>query len=402
MNELTLLSTTDIHGFLTASAQEESGICSLPAIAEQYHEPILIDNGDFLVGSPLTTFFNTTTAISPLVELANQLEFDVMVPGNHDFDYGIDFLKRQVDAFNGKYLCANVLDLKDELIFDPYTIIERGALKVGIIGVITSAMPQITDYDRIKEVKFIRVLDTLKHWVPIVREKVDILIVSYHGGIERDMVSGSPTQYDTGEDQTYRILNEITGIDGLICGHQHRVNQGSLKNTLFVQPGYRGNYIGQFTFSVQDNKVIDKKAQLISTKEYPITSYQLYSKAEYENWLQKPLDLSQFNQYLAKKVPEHYYAIELKGTTIGDFLASFRPPYTLSTYHMSKEEVRKVLRTHTIDGVKLENAELIPNQADYRVTTNTEFLPSYRLESNFIYNVFDEYISKVNNYSDCL
>ncbi|MGX7244547.1 bifunctional metallophosphatase/5'-nucleotidase [Enterococcus quebecensis] len=402
MDELTILSTTDVHGFLTASEQKESGICSLSTIAENYHEPILIDNGDFFVGSPLTTFFNTTTTVSPLVDLANKLGFDVMVPGNHDFDYGIDFLKRQVNAFNGKYLCANVLDLEDRLIFDPYTIIERGNIKVGIIGVITSAMPQIADYDQIKNLKFISVVDTLNQWVPVVREQVDVVIVSYHGGIERDMIDGSPTQYDTGEDQTYRIISEVTGIDGVICGHQHRMNAGILNDTAFVQPGYRGNYIGELTFSFQNTQIIDKKAQLIDTENYSTASYTLYNEGDFEKWLQKELDLNGFSQYLAKKVPGSYYKVNIKGKTIGDFLASFKPPYTLSTYHVSKDELKELLLTQSVQGITLTEGQIIPEQSSYRITANTAIFPSYRLESNYIYNVFDEYISILNNDSDHL
>lgn len=396
MDKITVLSTTDIHGFLTAAGQEECGISSLPAIAKGYHEPILIDNGDFLVGSPQTTFFNTTKTISPLIKLANEIGFDVMVPGNHDFDYGIDFLKRQAEAFNGHYLCANVLDLTDEPIFEPYTIIERGNLKVGVIGVITSAMPQITDYDQIKELKFINVIDSLKQWVPIVRAQVDILIVSYHGGIERDMNTGQPTQYDTGEDQTYRIIDEITAIDGVICGHQHRINAGVLNETAFVQPGYRGNYIGELSFSIQNNQVVEKQAQLVATKRYPTTVSSVYNEVDYENWLDQPVDVSSLDQYLAKKVPGTFYAVALKGKTVRDFLASFTPPYTLSTYHVSQEELRQLLINQSISGIKIEHDQIIPKQSDYRITTNRALFPSYRLETNYIYNVFDEYLATIN------
>ena len=398
MDELTILSTTDVHGFLTATAQKESGICSLSAIAEDYHEPILIDNGDFLVGSPQATFFNTTFEVSPLIELANKIGFDIMVPGNHDFDYGIAFLKRQAAAFQGKYVCANVLDGSDELIFEPYTIIERGEVKVGVIGVITSAMPQITDYDQIKDLKFINVVESLKKWVPIVREQVDIVVVSYHGGIERDMVTGQPTQYDTGEDQTYRIICEVAGIDGVICGHQHRVNAGLLNNTAFVQPGYRGNYIGELTFSFQDHQVMNKKAQLIDTQKYPVVGTSIYKEADYEKWLDEELDLSYFDHYLRKKVPGTFYAVRLKGTTNRAFLESFTAPYTLSTYHLSASELEGFSELKLIKGLQVENKQIIPKQPDYRITTNTSIFPSYRLEVTYIYNIFDEYIASVNKW----
>ncbi|MBO0471258.1 metallophosphoesterase [Enterococcus sp. DIV0242_7C1] len=395
MTELTILGTTDIHGFLT-EAESESGVCSLSAIAENFDAPILIDNGDFLVGSPQSTFFNTTKMISPLIELANKVGFDVMVPGNHDFDYGLDFLVRQAAAFKGKYVCANVLGLDDHLIFDPYAILERSQLKIGVIGVITSAMPQISDYDRIKGVKFLDVIETLNKWVPIVREKVDVLVVSYHGGIERDMMTGASTQYDTGEDQTYRIIDEVNGIDGLICGHQHRTNAGITNDTAFVQPGYRGNYVGELSFSVQHRQIINKQAQLIATREYPPAECQVYDEKAYQLWLQQKLNLGELDRYLRKRVPNTFYSIKLQDETIGGFLQSFKPPYTLSTYHISKEELKEYLQHEGICGIDEHEGQIDPEQQDYRITTNTAIFPKYRLETNYIYNVFDEYLSFIS------
>jgi 2',3'-cyclic-nucleotide 2'-phosphodiesterase/3'-nucleotidase len=393
MNELTILSTTDVHGFLTA-AGEKGGIDALSAVADQFHEPILIDNGDFFVGSPETTFFNTTQKISPLTDLANELGFDVMVPGNHDFDYGLPFLKRQVAAFKGKYLCANVLDMTDRLVFEPYTILERSSVKVGIIGVITSAMPQIADYEKIKNLKFMDVIETLKKWVPIVREQADLVIISYHGGIERNMIDGSPTQYDTGEDQAYRIIDEVPFIDGLICGHQHRQNAGILKETAFVQPGYRANVIGQLTFRFTD-RLQERQAALIETES--ATAISLSDPTAFEQWLQTEVDLSHFEEYVARKVPGTFYELALKGATVADFLASFTPPYMLSTYHVSSEEIKAILKTQTISGIQLVDGQLVPQQSDYRITTNLKTLfPAYRLETNYIFNVFDEYLALIS------
>ncbi|MTD42100.1 2,' 3'-cyclic nucleotide 2'-phosphodiesterase [Erwinia sp. CPCC 100877] len=392
MKELTILSTTDVHGFLTA-AGKKSGIGALSAVAGQFHEPILIDNGDFFVGSPETTFFNTTQKISPLTTLANEIGFDVMVPGNHDFDYGLAFLKRQAAAFNGKYLCANVLDAADQLIFEPYTLLERDSVKVGVIGVVTSAMSQIADYEKIKDLKFVDVIETLKKWVPVVREQADLVIVSYHGGVERNMIDGSPTQYDTGEDQAYRIIDEVQSIDGLICGHQHRINAGILNETAFVQPGYRANVIGQLTFRF-DEQLQEKTAELIETESE--TALSLYDSAAYEQWLQTELDLTHFADYLARKVPSTFYAIELKGQSVADFLASFTPPYTLSTYHVSYEELKEILKTHTVKGIELIDGQLVPTQSDYRITTNLKTFPAYRLETNYIFNVFDEYLAMLS------
>ena len=395
MKKITVLGTTDIHGFYTRSISEESGIGSLPMLAKRYEHPVLIDNGDFFVGSPETTFFNTTQTISPWVHLANQVGFDVMVPGNHDFDYGIDFLKQQVASFKGAYVCANVLDLADELIFDPYTIVERQGLKIGIIGVITSAMPQISPYEKIDTLKFMDVIETLRYWVPVVKAKTDILIVSYHGGIERDMKNGKPTQYDTGEDQTYKIITEIEGIDGVICGHQHRVNEGIINDTVFVQPGYRGNYIGELSFWVETktNQLVKKSAKLLSTEGIETTVDLDYSKERYQQWLTSLIDLTGFPTYIEKITKTKFYSIELNGPTIQEFLSSFSPPYPISTYHLSNEEMKEIVVEQKINGVELKEGQLIPDQTDYQVVTNTTFFPKYRLEINHVINLFDDYLA---------
>lgn len=399
MKEITILGTTDIHGFDSRTVSEESGICSLPTLAKQYEQPILIDNGDFFVGSPEATFFNTTQKISPWVHLANDIGFDVMVPGNHDFDYGIEFLKQQITSFKGAYVCANVLDLENKRLFEPYTIIERQGIKIGIIGVITSAMPQISSYDKIKTLKFMDVLETLHYWVPIVKAKTDILIVSYHGGIERDMRDGKPTQYDTGEDQTYKIITEVTGIDGVICGHQHRVNEGLLNDTVFVQPGYRGNYVGKLSFEIdtQTKQLVEKSTTLLSTEEIKTNIKLKYSREIYQNWLSNSIDLVDFPMYLEKVTGTKFQSIELDGSTIQDLLTSFSPPYPISTYHLSNEEMKEQVMKQKIDGVELQEGRLIPDQTDYQVVTNTNLFPTYRLEMNHVINLFDEYLAYLKN-----
>lgn len=379
MTNISIIGTTDIHGF---TLEKNSGIFALPSIRRDYDAPILIDNGDYLIGSPESTYMNNECDISPLVSLANEIGYDVMIPGNHDFDYGIDFLKKQVTHFTGKYLCANLFDLDDQPIFDPYTIIERQGLKIGIIGVITKAMPQISRYELIKDLKFVDVIETLSYWVPIVKQQSDIVIVCYHGGIERNMETGTLTQYDTGEDQTYKIINEIKGIDGLICGHQHRLNSGICQNTVFVQPGYKGEHVGILEFELRDKKIVNKNSYILSTNKYlkneknDIIDFQLYN-----NWLQTPFLETDLIEYLSNRIENSQVELRLDGNKYIDLLQGFSQPYTLSMYHLSSDELKKL-------NVTVSNCK-----EDYKIVTNSSSLfPDYRLEKNFVYNIFDEFI----------
>jgi 2',3'-cyclic-nucleotide 2'-phosphodiesterase/3'-nucleotidase len=391
MTDITILTTSDVHGFLSENAQAETGILSLPTIAEQYDAPILIDNGDYLVGSPLATFANTRPGLSPWIAFANRVGYDVMVPGNHDFDNGKDFLMTQVAGFEGAYLCANAYDLKGSRLFAPYTVIERHGKKVGVIGVITSAMPQISSFDAVKDVIFTDVIETLKTLVPEVRALADYVVVSYHGGIERDMVTGMPTQYDTGEDQTYRVISEVSGIDAVICGHQHRVNAGSLNGVVFVQPGYRANFVGKLTLGEMPS------AELLSTSDYApeLELADGFPLEGFEAWQTESVNLNGLTDYLEREFQAPYQLVWVNGLQVQDFQASFAAPYTVSMYRLLESEVADILMEHEITGLELDDhGRVHPRQSDYRILTNMNHLPKHRLVANYVTNIFDQYLSR--------
>lgn len=378
-----ILSTTDTHGYCLQSLGEQY----------DYHKEmdLLIDAGDFFIGNSLTTYFNTEFEISPLVAQANQLGYDVMIPGNHDFDYGVSFLQKQVAQLEATYLCANITGLDDKLLFEPYTIIEKNNVKIGVIGLMTSLLPVISSYKITKEFKCLNAIECLERLLPTVKEQSDIVVVAYHGGIERDLATGKPTQYDTGEDEAYKITEHFPEIDGLICGHQHRVNCGKIGSTLIVQPGFKSSHLGVFDYRLKDKKILQTKASLIelmNQEENPLEKIK-----GYEEWLLKEMDFTFFNEYIANIAPNAFSLIEKKGRKIVDFLESFKAPYMLSLYQLSQEEMRLLLKEHDIHDIILENEQLTPLQDSYLIITNTNYLPSYRLKKNYINNVFDEYFA---------
>lgn len=78
-----------------------------------------------------------------------------------------------------------------------------------------------------------------KKWVPLLKQEADIVVVCYHGGFERDLQTGKPTEALTGENEGYQILTKIPGIDVLLTGHQHRqiaevINGVALYNRVIV------------------------------------------------------------------------------------------------------------------------------------------------------------------------
>ena len=100
---------------------------------------------------------------------------------------------------------------------------------------------------------------------------MDVLIVAYHGGFERDPDSGKQTERLTGENEGYQLLAEVPGIDALVTGHQHREIATMCQGVPTTQPGEKGIYIGEITLALDESKTIQSSVtNLIAVKDEPL------------------------------------------------------------------------------------------------------------------------------------
>lgn len=389
MNKLVnVLTTTDIHGFISNEGQPPA--LALQGIKEKYPNSLLMDSGDFFVGNPLTTYFCDQMQISPMVDYANKVGFDVMVPGNHDFDHGLNYLKRQVSHLNADYVCCNVFDEEGNWIFSPSTIKEIDGIKVGVIGLLTSRMSMISDFDVTTGVVVKEALPELQKQVEALRDQVDLILVGYHGGIERDLKTHAETNYATGEDETFKLVSQTPDIDGFSCGHQHRINHGQIGDTLVVQGGYRGNCFGRMTFEFNDqNKIVKRQEEIVLTETLPTKTGNFYSEEDYQNWLAEDFDLSHLVEFLKQKFAREHLGIfiSLKGKTRQQVIDSFTIPYGVRIYRLTSSEYQVFSQQDW--ALKQENYD--SNAHDFLVLTNSYEVPEYRLTDQFVDNIFDEY-----------
>lgn len=280
--EVTLLVTSDIHGYIRGT-NELTGEATADGFARvatyikkrKKIDPnlILIENGDFLEGSMLANTLATHQdkwSIHPFIQLVNQLNYDSAVPGNHEFNYGINYLKKALKGLNAPYLAANIVLENGETCWEAYQIVERKGIRIAIVGLVTS---YVTRWEKVENINGLRFLDpilTAKKWVPFIQEteQPDLIVLAYHGGLERDLVTGEATEYMTGENVGYRLATEIPGINGVITGHQHRTLAGAVNGVPLLQPGTRGASIGEMSFELQQKEqkwhVKSAKAQTIS------------------------------------------------------------------------------------------------------------------------------------------
>ena len=222
-HRLTLYFTSDTHGYVYPTDFISPGILRQGLLRMRFKKDgntLVIDGGDTLQGSPLTYYCHTMGLPAPCARVMNDLGYDYVTLGNHDFNYGYDTLADYLNALQAKCLCANVHDLAGRLPILPYALrtLENG-LRVGLIGVVTNWINVWEQPENLTRVKVDGTLQAAREAVAALRNQADVLIGIYHGGFERDLETGKLLS-DTDENIGWRLCEELP-FDILLTGHQH-------------------------------------------------------------------------------------------------------------------------------------------------------------------------------------
>ncbi|MBF0432193.1 MAG: metallophosphatase, partial [Fibrobacteria bacterium] len=202
---LIILHTSDLHGHLIQEGKFP-GVARLGAlfknIREKYPNTLVLDAGDAVSGTPVSTIFKGT----PVFEVMNEMGYDIGLLGNHEFDYGW----KQIDHFKemAKFpiLCANVFDTENKGLGDgPFVIYNINGLMIGVIGVITEDLPNLITPNGNRDIKIASVEKAIKLYLPELQEQSDIIILLSHLGFKDDQ----------------KIARACKGIDIIIGGHSN-------------------------------------------------------------------------------------------------------------------------------------------------------------------------------------
>lgn len=396
--KLTILQTSDLHGSIMPihyadNGPDEVGLAKIAVLIRRERarceHVMLIDNGDLIQGTPLVYHHARTDnrPVHPMIKVMNALSFDACVVGNHEFNYGPDILMKAVNESEFPWLSANIVgkSTKEPWFGPPYLIRTfPGGLRVGILGLTTHYIPNWENPAYIREIDFLDAVETAKRYVAELRkeQQVDVLIVSYHGGFERDLETGELTEKLTGENQGYRLCAEIPGIDVLLTGHQHRKIAGkSVNGVCVVQPGAHGNRLGKVTISLQKQAgrwtITDKYSELLSVEGVEPDPEVLALAGEYERktqiWLDTPIGKLEGNMRIddpmavrmkdhpfiefVNKVQMHYGKVEISNTalfdnrsrgfsgdvTVRDVVANYVYPNTLKVIRVTGQDIKDAL-----------------------------------------------------------
>ncbi|HHF3140647.1 MULTISPECIES: 2',3'-cyclic-nucleotide 2'-phosphodiesterase [Vibrio] len=274
--KLRIIETTDIHtnvmdyDYYKDQPSQQIGLSRAATIVKQAksetENAVLIDNGDLIQGSPMGDYMAAkginAGEIHPVYKAMNQLDYDVGNIGNHEFNYGLEFLKNSIDGANFPYVSANVFDKKTgEHYFKPYLIKthtfkdtdgQSHEIKVGYIGFVP---PQIMVWDKKNlegKVFAEDITETAKKLVPqMKKEGADVIVAIPHSGISTD-------PYKLGAENSVYYLTEVEGIDAIAFGHSHAVfpgkdfanlpgvdiDKGTINGVTSVMPGRWGSHVG--------------------------------------------------------------------------------------------------------------------------------------------------------------
>ena len=226
--DIMILYTSDIH----CGIDEGFGYAGLVQIRkyeqEKGYEVILVDDGDNIQGDSL----GMITKGDALLDLMNKMGYSVAIPGNHEFDYGMDNFLSLAEKAQFKYICCN-FQYKGENVFDPYVIREIGGRKIGFVGVttpktITSSNPMNFEDENGEFVYSFLQDETGESLYNAVQSAVDnarkegaeyVIVLGHLGNIE----ACSPWTYAD-------VISHTNGIDAFLDGHSHDTDQVIMKN----------------------------------------------------------------------------------------------------------------------------------------------------------------------------
>lgn len=260
--QIRVLATTDLHGNIYpydyySGKPAERGLAKLATLIKQERtaNTLLVDCGDTIQGTPLETVHESAVkrgdkSPDPMMLAMNELHYDSMTVGNHEFNYGLENLVAAHKIAKFPWLAANVDGPSGFLPSITKTI---GGVRVTVIGVVTPTIPSWERPENYKGLTFVDPVARVKKIASDLRRenKTDIIIVAAHSGLDRDPKGGAKLTEDLpGENVAYEIA-EQTPVDAVIFGHTHaELGEYHVGNVIMMQPRNWGISLGEMDFTV--------------------------------------------------------------------------------------------------------------------------------------------------------
>ncbi|PGE95904.1 bifunctional 2',3'-cyclic-nucleotide 2'-phosphodiesterase/3'-nucleotidase [Bacillus pseudomycoides] len=269
--KLRILETSDIHvnlmnyDYYQTKTDNKVGLVQTATLVNEERakakNSVLFDDGDALQGTPLGDYVAQKGLdgdyVHPLYRLMNLMKYDVISLGNHEFNYGLDYLKKATSKTKFPVINSNVYiddhddnPENDKNYFEPYHIFvkevedesgQKQKVKIGVMGFVP---PQVMGWDKANlegKVKAKDIVETANKMVPKMKDEgADIIVALAHSGVDKS--DYKPGRKD--ENASYYLATEVPGIDAVLMGHSHTVITDNYKGVPVVMPGVFGSNLG--------------------------------------------------------------------------------------------------------------------------------------------------------------
>ncbi|EOX4389379.1 bifunctional UDP-sugar hydrolase/5'-nucleotidase [Vibrio cholerae] len=254
IHNVTILGTSDLHGHFmpwdySADKLNLSGSLSqiatkVKTIRQEQPNVILVDAGDTIQGNFVETFKDE--AIDPMMLGFNEMKYDVWVLGNHEFDFGLKVLNRSLTQFKGRSLAGNIQRPGGNPFLPGYTIIERGGIKIGVIGMDTPMTQVFAEgTNRLEGMTFTNPTLEVQKIIKQIDPQVDAIVLVAHMGIENenDITNTGVTD----------IANGNPELDAIVAGHMHTlIDKAVVNGVIITEPDKYGRALSRIDLQFEE------------------------------------------------------------------------------------------------------------------------------------------------------
>ncbi|MFB5086059.1 bifunctional 2',3'-cyclic-nucleotide 2'-phosphodiesterase/3'-nucleotidase [Psychrobacillus sp. PGGUH221] len=410
---LRILGTSDIHtnivnyDYYKDTVSNSLGLAKTATLIKnartENSNTLLFDNGDAIQGTPLGSYKQAVDKLvdgeeHPSVTAMELLKYDGATFGNHEFNYGVDYLDEVTDDANFPYVNANIRDAATKkLAYTPYVLIDKevvdakgkkSTIKVGVTGIVP---PQILKWDKSHLEGKLTVDDSVQAVEAIVPEMqkagADVIVVLSHSGL-------GDTKHEVGEEDVTYLLTKVKGVNAIITGHAHQVFPGKVDASLtnvdvangtingvpVVMPGKFGSHLGVIDL------MLEKKGN-----KWSVAS----SKAEVRTIAKDATDVDQTVVNAVKEAHEGTinYVRKAVGTTTADIHSYFSQVQDDPSIQIVTN-AQTVYVKSKLKGTTNENLPVLSAGAPFKAGTRSDpeyytFVPKSELA---IKNVADLYL----------
>ncbi len=264
--EVVVLSTTDVHGhvrgwdYLSDDADMARGLARVATVVDSIRSAapdrvVVVDAGDLLQGNPLAYVAARVSPEEPhpVIAAMNAIGYDAAAIGNHEFNFGLEFLSDAIAQAQFAFLAANAYRPDGRRAYAPWHIVRRGPLRIGIVGATTPGS-MVWDRHHLEGRLVLRdIVESVRGATADVRRAgADVVVAVLHAGLDGPATYDSVSRALPGENVAARLAADVPGLALIVYGHSHReLADTIIGETRLIQPLYWATSVGVATLRLQ-------------------------------------------------------------------------------------------------------------------------------------------------------